>query len=67
MKQHAGLVIGVIYLLVAMGAFRTSMEGWRGGHPDLGFWWIVIGVLLSIAGMGALVGTWIHAWSDERH
>ncbi len=67
MKQHAGLVIGVIYLLVAMGAFRTSMEGWEAGHADLGFWWIVIGVLLSIAGMGALVGTWIHAWSDESH
>ena len=25
------------------------------------------GSLLTIAGLGALVGTWIHAWSDEAH
>jgi hypothetical protein len=24
----------------------------------------VIGVLLTIAGVGALLGTWIHAWSQ---
>ena len=67
MKQHAGLVIGVIYLFIAMGAFRESMTGWQAGHSDLGFWWMVIGTLLGIAGLGALIGTWIHAWSDESH
>lgn len=63
MKKHAGLVIGVVYLIIAMGAFKTAMAGWQAGHGDLGFWWTVIAGLLTIAGVGALVGTWIHAWS----
>lgn len=67
MKQYAGLIIGVIYLLVAMGAFKTGMEGWAGGHSDLGVWWSVIGTLLAMAGIAALLGTWIHAWSEESH
>jgi hypothetical protein len=60
MKQYAGLVIGVIYILIAFGAFRRAMTGWENGFADLGFWWIVIGGILSIAGFAALVGTWIH-------
>lgn len=67
MKRYAGLIIGVIYLLIAMGAFQKSITGWGQGHSDLGFWWTVIGSLLAIAGLGALMGTWIHAWSDEGH
>ena len=67
MKRYAGLVIGVIYLLIAMGAFKSGMTGWGAGHSDLGFWWTVIGCLLAIAGFGALLGTWVHAWSDEGH
>ena len=67
MKRYAGLVIGVIYLLIAMGAFKSGLTGWGAGHADLGFWWTVIGCLLTIAGLGALLGTWVHAWSDEGH
>ena len=67
MKQYAGLIIGVIYLLIAMGAFKNGLVGWGAGHSDLGVWWTVIGVLLSIAGFGALLGTWVHAWADEGH
>lgn len=66
MKKSIGLVIGVVYILVAFGAYKNGMAGWAAGHSDLGFWWTVIGGLLTIAGLGALVGTWIHAWS-ERH
>ncbi len=68
MKKHAGLVIGVLYLIIAMGAFKNGMVGWEGAHGDLGFWWTVIGCLLVIAGLGALVGTYIHAWAhaDEH-
>lgn len=67
MKKYAGLLIGVVYLLIAMGAFKNSIVGWQGGHSDLGFWWTVIGSLLAIAGLGALVGTWIHQWADQSH
>jgi hypothetical protein len=69
MKQYAGLVIGIIYLLIAFAAFRSSMAGWDRGAADLGVWWTVVGSLLTIAGGGALIGTWIHAWSgsEEGH
>ncbi|MDH5759708.1 MAG: hypothetical protein OEZ65_08980 [Gemmatimonadota bacterium] len=67
MRQYAGLIIGVIYLLIAMGAFKTGMGGWQGSQADVGFWWTVIGSLLTIAGLGAIFGTWIHAWSDHSH
>jgi hypothetical protein len=63
MRKHAGLVIGVLYLIIAMGAFKSGMAGWEGGHDDLGFWWTVIACLLTLAGVGALLGTWIHAWA----
>lgn len=67
MKRSIGLIIGVVYILFAFGAYKTGMAGWSQGHSDLGFWWTVIGVLLTIAGMGALLGTWIHAWSHGDH
>ena len=52
--------VGVIWLGMAFGAFRVSSAGWADGHSDLGFWWTVIAGLLTIAGLGALIGTWIH-------
>jgi len=68
MKQYAGLVIGVIYIFIAFGAFRTGAHGWENGYPDLGLWWTVIGVILTVAGFAALVGTWIHTQARvEEH
>ena len=66
MKQYAGLIIGTVYLLIAFGAFRNGLEGWAADHADLGVWWTVIGGLLTIAGLGAIIGTWIHAWSPQE-
>jgi len=66
MKRSIGLIIGVVYILFAFGAYKTAMGGWSAGNPDLGFWWTVVGVLLTIAGLGAFVGTWIHAWSNDH-
>lgn len=65
MKQYAGLVVGVIWYLMAFGAFGRGMEGWSQGHADLGVWWSVIAGLLLIAGTGAFIGTWIHGWSES--
>lgn len=67
MKRTVGMTIGVIYILIAFGAYKNGMAGWVEGHTDLGFWWTVIGVLLTIAGLGALIGTWIHTWHEEAH
>lgn len=52
--------VGVVYLGIAFGAFARASAGWRDGYADIGFWWTVIGAFLTIAALGALVGTWIH-------
>jgi hypothetical protein len=59
--KHLGYVIGIVWLGLAFGAFRTSSAGWAEGHSDIGFWWGVIAALLTIAALGALAGTAIHA------
>ena len=60
MKLIVGFVIGALYLTLSFLAFRNSSGGWDAGHADLGFWWGVIATLLAIAGVAALVGSWIH-------
>jgi hypothetical protein len=60
MKLIVGVVIGAFYLGLSALAFRVSSSGWAAGHSDLGFWWAVIATLLAIAGLGAMVGSWIH-------
>ena len=65
MKRMFGLGVGVLYLGIAFGAFRNASAGWEAGHADLGFWWTVIAALLTIAALGALIGTWIHTQRTE--
>ena len=60
MKRIIGMGVGVVYLGIAAGAYTRAAAGWNAGHADLGFWWTVVTALLSIAGLGALIGTWIH-------
>ena len=52
--------VGVLYLVIAFGAYSKAGAGWEAGHSDLGFWWTVVGALLTIAALGALIGTWLH-------
>ena len=65
MKLIAGILIGVFYAALCALALRHSSGSWEVGHSDLGFWWAVIGVLLGVAGMGALIGSWIHTRPSE--
>ncbi len=60
MRRIFGVGVGVVWLGMAIGAFRNGGAGWDAGHSDLGFWWTVIAGLLAIAGLVALIGTWIH-------
>ncbi len=60
MKKALGFFAGLVLLALAAGAARTASLGWGGGHTDVGFWWTVIAGFLTIAGLGALVGTVIH-------
>ena len=55
-----GMGVGVVWLGLAFGAFQTAGAGWESGYSDLGFWWTVIAVFLAVAGVSALIGTWIH-------
>ena len=60
MKKALGFFAGLVLLALAAGAARTAMLGWGGDHTDVGFWWTVIAGFLTIAGLGAVVGTAIH-------
>ena len=60
MKFIVGVVIGVAYAVLVTLAMEQSSGGWQAGNADLGFWWAVIGALLGIAGLGAVIGSWLH-------
>jgi len=60
MSRVFGFVVGLVWLVFAVGAFKNSAAGWSAQASDLGFWWGVIGVLLAMAAAAALLGTWIH-------
>jgi hypothetical protein len=60
MARIFGLVVGVVWIVFTVIAFGRSADGWSAGNTDIGFWWAVIGTLLSVAAGAALVGTWIH-------
>jgi hypothetical protein len=63
MKRLIGLFIGVVWLFMAVLAYRESAGGWAIGHSDIGFWYAVIGSFLAIGGVGAIIGTMIHTRS----
>jgi hypothetical protein len=65
MKSIIGIVVGLIWFLLAFRAFSFSSGGWSTGHPDLGFWWAVIGTLLAIAALGAVIGGLIHGRAER--
>lgn len=60
MKRIMGMGVGVAYLGLAFLALQRANAGWSTGYSDLGFWWTVIAVILTIAAGGALIGTWLH-------
>ena len=66
MNRIFGYVIGVIWLVLAYGAFQRGANGRALDQPDVAFWWTVIAGLLAIAAVGALVGTTIHTRGDSH-
>jgi hypothetical protein len=60
MGRIFGFGVGVVWLVFIFIAFSRSADGWNAGNTDIGFWWAVIGTLLSVAAGSALIGTWIH-------
>lgn len=66
MKRIVGMGLGVVYFVIAFGAWRRASAGWEQGFTDIGFWWTVVVALLVIAALAALIGTWIHTQDTGR-
>ena len=60
MKRVIGIVIGIAYLGIAAFTLKYSTGSWQAGHADIGVWFSVIAGFLVIAGLGAIIGTWLH-------
>ena len=60
-----GMGVGLAWLGMAAGAYRSASAGWNAGHSDLGFWWTVIAGLLAIGGLSAMIGTWLHTRPND--
>jgi hypothetical protein len=60
MKRILGIGVGLVYFVIAFAAFSRARSGWEAGHGDIGFWFTVVSVLLTVAALGAIIGTWIH-------
>jgi hypothetical protein len=56
----AGFGIGILWLLMAGTCLWTSYRGYANDRDDWGLVWGMVGVLLAVAGVAAMVGTWWH-------
>jgi len=65
MKFFVGIGVGVLYAVLVTLALNHSAGSWQAGNADLGFWWAVIGTLLAVAGLGAVIGSWLHTRPSE--
>lgn len=64
MNRIIGIVICLGVGVLAAIAFQTASTGSAEGHPDVGFWWTIIGLFLTVAAVGGIIGTWIHTRQD---
>ncbi|MFO7260277.1 MAG: hypothetical protein DIU52_003920 [bacterium] len=55
-----GFTVGVVWVLLAIGALASSVRGAAAGRPDWVLGWALVGVLLMGAGLSALIGSWLH-------
>lgn len=65
MSRIFGFLVGAVWLVFAAVAFKNSAAGWSADASDLGFWWGVVAIFLTIASGTAFLGTWIH--TRARH
>lgn len=65
MNRIFGYFIGVVWLVLAYGAFQRGAAGRALDQADVSLWWTIIAGLLTIAALGALIGTTIHSRADQ--
>ena len=58
-----GIVMGVLWLIMAGTSIWSAMRGAANGREDWALAWGLVGGLLAIAGLGALIGSW---WHENR-
>ena len=61
-----GIVIGVLWLLMAGASILSAAKGASNGREDWALAWGLVGGLLLIAGLAAIVGSWWHETRVRR-
>lgn len=64
--KYLGYVVGVVWVFLVLAAFGNARAGAAAGQPDVVLWWSIIGCLLTIATLGAFIGTTIHIRTGHR-
>lgn len=65
MNRIFGYIVGLVWLGLAWGAFQRGANGRAMDQADVGVWWTIIAGLLTIAALGALIGTTLHSRADH--
>ena len=58
--KYVGYIVGLIWCGLVAAAYGNARAGAAAGQPDAAFWWTFIAGLLTIATLGAFIGTTIH-------
>lgn len=56
----AGFGIGLLWLVFGATSIWSAARGFANGRSDWGVAWGLVGILISAAGIAAIVGTWWH-------
>lgn len=62
-----GFGIGILWLLMAGTSLWSSFRGYANDRTDWGIAWGVVGILLLVAGIAAMFGTWWHLTRYGSH
>lgn len=63
----AGFTVGVVWVLLAIGALVSAVRGVAAGRLDWVLGWCLVGLFLMGAGLSALIGSWLHNRAAARH
>lgn len=61
-----GLIIGLLWLAMALSTIWTSARGYANDRSGWGLGWGLVGFFLLAAALSALVGTWWHNFRVHR-
>lgn len=63
----AGVVIGVLWIAMAVATLLSAAEGYQNNRNDWGLGWGLVGLLLLAAGVASIIGSWWHHRHTTRH